>query len=228
MSTLFVGPVDSAYRRSITPSKAGLGVDSRSPFEVVMDSVARLLADPRARLSSPRTINVLSDLIARAERTVNTADPRSSLIDVWCALLVVAETPDQNQSLAVRRQLVVALAKMLCSPVGMPLRQRQRYWELLKVYLAVLACAPGYEDALARIDLRFPRWMDVLNSAVWNGRIQPVTARWGDAGCNGRLDIADELDRSRCLSPNTSLAPCDEAQYFGNTSDHWRRHTSHR
>ncbi|MCC9175845.1 hypothetical protein [Arthrobacter sp. zg-Y179] len=91
MSTLFARPVDSLYRRSITPSKAGIGVDGRSPFEVVMDSAVRLLAD-RARLSSPRTINGLCGLIARAERTVNTADLKSSLIAVWKALLLVVES----------------------------------------------------------------------------------------------------------------------------------------
>lgn len=143
MSTLFAGPVDSPYRRSITPSKAGVGVDGRSPFEVVMDSGARLLADPWARLSSPRTINALSGLIARAERTVNTADLKSSLIAVWKALLVVVETPAHNPALAARRRLVVALAEMLCSPVEMPPRQRQSYWEYLKAYLAVLGHPPG-------------------------------------------------------------------------------------
>ena len=228
MSTLFAGPVDSPYRRSITPSKPGIGVDSRSPFEVVMDSVVKLLADPRTRLSSPRTINALSDLIARAERTVNTADPRSSLIDVWWALLVVAETPAHNPSLAARRRLVVALAEMLCSPVEMPQRQRQRYWEMLKVYLLVLERTPGYEDALARIDLRFPRWVDILHSAVRNGRIQPVTAPSENAGRSRYLSTTGGLDRERCLSASTFHATNDEAQYFGNTSDHWRRHTSHR
>ena len=224
MSTLFAGPIDSAYRRVITPSKAGIGVDNRSSFEVIMDSVAKLLADPRARLSSPRTINVLSGQIARAEKIVNTTDPRFSLIAVWEALLLVAETPDHNQSVAARRLLVVALAKMLCSPVEMPLRQRQRYWEYLKAYLAVLGQTPGYEEALARIDQRFARWMDVLRSAVWNGRIQPVTDPPENASHRKYLSTTEGLDRGRCLSRATN----DEAQYFGNTSDHWRRHTSHR
>ncbi|MDN3481402.1 hypothetical protein QMA10_05645 [Arthrobacter sp. APC 3897] len=62
-----------------------------------MDSVAGLLSGPR--LFTARTVNELRRHIARAE---NTADPRSSLIDVWEALLLVAEIPDHDQSLAAR------------------------------------------------------------------------------------------------------------------------------
>lgn len=226
MSALFASPVDSAYRRSITRSKAGAGVNGRNPFQVIMDSVVTLLANHR--LFSAHTINELSGLIARAERTVNAADPRSSLIDVWAALLVVAETPSHKQSLAARRRLVVALAEMLCSPLDIPFRQRQCYWKMLKGYLQVVGCTSGYEEALTRIDQRFFLWMDVLHAAVRNGKIQPVTAPSVIAGCTKHLSAAEGLDRGWCLSPSTSLAIYDEAQYFGNTSDHWRRHTSHR
>ena len=226
MSTLFASPIDTAYRRAITPSKAGSGTQSRSPFEVVMGSVAGLLSGPR--LFSARTINELRRHIARAEKIVNTADPRSSLIDVWEALLLVAEIPDHDQSLAARRLLVVAVAKMLCSPVDMPLRQRQRYWEILKAFLAVLGRAPGYEEALTRIDQRFPLWMDVLHAAVRNGGIQPVTGTSEYGGGHRNVGAVGGLDRARCMSPSASRATYDEAQYFGNTSDHWRRHTSHR
>lgn len=228
MSTLVTGPVNSPYRRSITPSKAGISVDSRSRFEVLMDSVARLLANPGARLSSPRTINALTDLIDRAERIVKTADPRSSLIDVWWALLEVAETPDHNQSLAARRRLVVALAEMLCSPVEMPARHRQHYWEMLKVYVQVLGRTASHEDDLARIDVRFPRWMDVLQSAVRNGRIQPVTAPPENSGRSRHSSTTGGTDGGRYFAASTFQTTNDEAQYFGNTSDHWRRHTSHR
>lgn len=99
MSTLFASPAGSRYRRSITPSNKGIGTDGRSPFKVVMDSMVRLLAD-RVRLSSPPTINALSGLIARGERTVNTVDLESALIAVWKALLVIMETPAHNQSVA--------------------------------------------------------------------------------------------------------------------------------
>ena len=94
MSTLFSSLADSAYRRFITPSKAGFSIDSRRPFEVVMDSVVRRLP----RLSSPRTIHVLTGLIAHAGRTGITANLKSALIAVWKALLVVVETPAYNQS----------------------------------------------------------------------------------------------------------------------------------
>ena len=95
MSTLFAGPVDSAYRRSITRSKAGTSVNSRDPFEVIMDSVATLLAS--RRLFSVRTINELNGQIVGAERTVITADLKSSLIAVWKALLGVVETPASSR-----------------------------------------------------------------------------------------------------------------------------------
>lgn len=225
MSVLLAGTVDSAYRRSITPAKGGTGLGSRNSFEVVMDSVAALLL--RSRLSSTRTVNELSRLIARVEMTVNTADPRSSLIDVWESLLAVAETPDRDQSLAARRLLVVALAKMLSSSVEMPLRQRQLYWEMLKAYLTVLGGTPGYLEALTRIEQCFPQWMDVLHAAVRKGSIQPVTVSEQGFG-NRRLSAAEGTERVQCAAFSTSHATYDEAQYFGNTSDHWRRHTSHR
>ena len=94
MSTRFPSLADSAYRRFITPSKAGFSVDSRSPFEAVMDSVVRRLP----RLCSPHTIHVLTGLIAHAGRTGITANLKSALIAVWKALLVVVETPAHSQA----------------------------------------------------------------------------------------------------------------------------------
>ena len=90
MSTLFAGSIDSAHRRFITPSKAGASANSRDPFEVIMDSVTTLLAS--RRLFSVRTINELNGQIDRAERTVITADLKSSLIAVWKALLGAVDT----------------------------------------------------------------------------------------------------------------------------------------
>ena len=228
MSTLFADSIDSAYRRSITRSKVGIGVGGRSPFETAMDSVAALLADRRARLFSARTINALREQIARAERTINISDPRSSVIDTWAALLTVAEATDRDQELAAQQRLVVVLAEMLCSPVQMPLSYRQCYWEILQAYVLIFGRNPGHEDALTHIDQLFPLRMDVLHAAVWRGRIQPVHSTWGNADGNKRLSATDDLDRGRCLSPSRSGDAYDEAQYFGNSSDHWKRHTSHR
>ena len=207
MSTLFASPIDSAYRRAITRSRTSSGGHNGGPFDAAMDSVAALLADRRARLSSPRAVNVLRKQISLSERTVSRTDARSSLIETWVALLAVAEAAERDQKIAQQR-LVVVVAEMLCNPLKMPHNQRQCYWELLKAYLLMLG---RNEDALTLIDPRFPQWMDALHAAVLHGRIQPVTAPWGNGGCDRRLGAAAELDRGRHVSSSRSRVTYDES-----------------
>jgi hypothetical protein len=71
--------------------KPEVSVPHRRPWEIAMDTVAALLADPEARLSSPHAISVLRQQIHRVEGTVDASDVRSLLTDTWKALLALAE-----------------------------------------------------------------------------------------------------------------------------------------
>ncbi|WP_146067430.1 hypothetical protein [Arthrobacter sp. SX1312] len=122
-----------------------------------MDAVAALLADPRARLSSPQAIRVLREQIRRVDGSVDGSDVRSCLTDTWKALLAVAEAGERDDELLTAgRRLVVVLAEMLRSPIQLPPRHRQFYWELLQAHLRILSRTIDHEASLQRIDRRFP------------------------------------------------------------------------
>lgn len=231
--TIVLSPAAGSSHRRITPPQTPVPAaraDHRRPWETAMNSVAALLADPQARLASPRAIDVLRQQIYRAEGTVDASDVRSSLVDTWKALLALAEVGERNDELLIAGQrLVVVLAEMLCSPIQMPLRHRQCYWELLQGYLRMLSRTTDYEEALRRIDRRFPRWMDSLNTVVWCGRIRPVAAASKFPSRNVRRSADEELNyASRNAASRASFSGSNEAQYLGNAADHWRMHTSHR
>jgi hypothetical protein len=212
-----------------TSGPAG-GARQRRPWEAAMDAVAALLADPRARLSSPQAIRVLREQIRRVDGTVDGSDVRSCLTDSWKALLALAEAGERDDELLTAgRRLVVVLAEMLCSPIQLPQRHRQCYWELLQAHLRMLSRTTDYEASLQRIDRRFPEWMESLNTVVWCGRIRPVVAASKFPSRNVRRSADEELAyASRNVTQRASCSAPNEAQYLGNHADHWRMHTSHR
>lgn len=232
MTIALTSTTSSAPLRITNPQthRQTVGTIRGRSWEIAMDSVAALLADPGARLFSPQAIHVLRQQVHYVEGTVDALDARSSLTDTWKALLALAEVGESDgEFLIAGRRLVVVLAEMLCSPLQMPLRHRQCYWELLQGHLRMLNRTTDYEKALQRIDRRFPQWMESLNTASWCGRIRPVVAPSKFLSRNRRRSADEELNHARYRV--TSAASCsvpNEAQYFGNSSDHWRMHTSHR
>jgi hypothetical protein len=232
MTIVATSPVNSTNRRITThPTSAPAGnARHRRPWEIAMDAVAALLMDPRSRLSSPQAINVLRQQIHRVEGTVDGSDVRSCLTDTWHALLVLAEAGERDDELLIAgRRLAVVLAEMLCSPIQMPLRHRQCYWELLQGHLRLLSRTTDHEVSLQRIDRRFPRWMENLNTVVWCGRTRPVAAPSRLLSSKVRRSADEELNHARRrATSSTSYSAPNEAQYLGNSADHWRMHTSHR
>lgn len=233
MTIVLTPPTTSTASRRITNTQNHghtVGAIRDRSWEIAMDSVAALLANPRARLFSSQAINVLRQQIHCVEGTVDALDACSSLTDTWRVLLALAEAGESDAELLIAGQrLVVVLAEMLCSPLQMPLRHRQCYWELLQGHLRMLSRTTGYEEALQRIDRRFPQWMESLNTASWCGRIRPVAAPSKFLSRNRRRITDEQLNHARYrVTSGASCSASNEAQYFGNASDHWRMHTSHR
>lgn len=231
--TIALTPTTSTANRKITNTQnhghTNGAIRDRS-WEIAMDSVVALLTDPRARLFSSQAINVLRQQVHCVEGIVDASDARCSLTDTWRALLALAEVGESDADLLIAGQrLVVVLAEMLCSPIQMPLRHRQCYWEILQGHLRMLNRTTGYEKALQRIDRRFPQWMESLNTASWCGKIRPVAAPSKILSRNKRRSADEELNHARYrVTSGASCSASNEAQYLGNASDHWRMHTSHR
>ena len=230
MNTRITGPTRRAFPTPSTHSyarRSGYAAEY-GQFEAAMDAVASLLADPRARLFSKEAIQVLQDQISQAKGAFSATDGRSLLVDTWAALLAVAEAPSGDQEVAARQRLVLALAEMLCAPSAMRASHRQCYWKLLQACLWMVGSGPGNLEALASIDHRFPLWMRNLYTALRFGRLQPMGAYRETAACDRRRKATEQIDRSQYRPPRNPHVLADEAQYFGNSSDHWRMHTSRR
>lgn len=182
-----------------------------------MESVATLLAEPVLK-PSPQEIDGLRQQIRLVEGSVAPSNVLSTIPDTWKALLVFQETDVRGSDLLRARQgLVVVLAEMLCSPVQMPSRHRQ-----------LLSRASDCVRALEHIDRRFSTWMSNLNAAVRHGEIKPVALPSKLLSHSQRRSAEEELDYNRRRHTYCTTISSNEAQYFGNSLDHWRRHTSHR
>lgn len=230
MTIVFTTTTNSAQCRTATRERKGHARvrHGRRPWEIAMVSVAALLSDAAAKPSA-QEIDALRQQIRLVEGEVTPSDVLSTIPDSWKALLVFQETDEKSSDLLrARQRLVVVLAEMLCSPVQMPPSHRQRYWNLLQHHFQILNRASDCVRALEHIDRRFSTWMCNLNAAVRYGDIRPVTFPSKLLSSNQRRSAEVERDYNMRRQTSCTTIVSNEAQYYGNSLDHWRRHTSHR
>lgn len=231
MTIVFTTTTTSSAQRKITTRQNRGQASSkyrRRPLEIAMESVATLLVDHRSKPSQHAT-KVLRQQIRLVEGAIAPSDVLSTITDTWAALLVLYEADARGSDmLQARQRLVVVLAEMLCSPVQMPPSHRQRYWNLLQHHFRILNRGAECVRGLERVDDRFPSWIRSLNAVVQYGEIRPVAFPSALLSRKQRLSADEQLDyHSRCRVMGAAPS-ADEAQYFGNSVDHWRRHTSQR
>lgn len=229
MTIVFTTTTNRAQRRITTRQDKGQtrSTHHRRPWEIAMETVAALLADPASK-PTLQEIDALRQQILLIEGSVAPSNILSTIPDTWKALLVFQETHGRGSDLLqARRGLVVVLAEMLCSPVQMPPSHRQRYWNVLQHHFQILNRASDCVRALEHIDRRFSTWMSSLNAVVRYGQVKPVTFPSRLLSHNQRRSAEEELDYNRRPHTYCTTISSNEAQYFGNSLDHWRRHTSH-